>query len=170
MRPSHRANVKQFGNHQHGAAAVEFALIAIPMMVLIFGSIQNLVLSAAKLSLDLSVQNFAYEASNSDANILTANYPRSAFCNKALFNLVDCNSKDEFCFHIFALGSGEALQNPTSGCDNQSEAAIAPACCYQVIVSYQVPPVFDISAFLAIFGGTTGQRRVIQSVGLIYRS
>lgn len=165
-----RQIVEPIKEDRRGAAAVEFALIAIPMVILIFGTIQNTILSAAKLSLDTAVQNLAYDASNLDAGSAGSILTRQNFCSRTGFYLTDCASDTQLCFIVIPLEVGGVLQNPVLECDLSNAFPPTTTCCYQLIVAYPVPSVFDISYLLATLSGAVPQQKFLQSVAWIYRT
>lgn len=153
-----------------GAAAIEFALIAVPMVLLILGSFQIILLSAAKLSLDMAVQNLAYDAAKRDVAAMDTVLTRSNFCSLSSFNLVDCESDTELCFQIIPLDSNGVLQDPVFECQIKTALPSMKNCCYEIIVNYPVPAAFDFWVLLAAFDGASHQTRYLQSVAFVYRS
>lgn len=163
------ATGRDFGSSNHGAAAVEFAMIAAPFLVLIFATAQILLVSLARISLDYAVQSLAYQASNADQSALPSLLSKTNLCARSAFYLIDCQTDPQFCVSVqtFDVGSTNALPSPQ--CNGASFSAAIISCCYIVSAEYPLPLVFDPLSLL-LSQGSQPTRRIIRSVALVYRS
>lgn len=153
-----------------GVAAVEFALIAIPALILIVGSIQNAMLAIARISLDIAVQNFAYDLANAPASDVPAKQERGVLCQKPALYLIDCETDPDFCFLVTPFDPALKDPNFLPQCPAGGSQTKASPCCYSILVQYPVPLAFDVVRLFGLNNGGNAAPLMVRSVALIYRS
>lgn len=88
-----RKSLKRFAKARKGAAAVEFALVAVPFFMLTFGLVEVLLIGFAQTSLDFAVSNAARQIRTGEAQIQGTSYGQiqERLCTEATrFLAMDC--------------------------------------------------------------------------------
>lgn len=153
-----------------GATSVEFALIIVPFLALLFGTLQSLLVSTAKLTLDSALQTLAYDAANASATDLQALLNRQNLCTKSVLFLVSCKASSDLCFSVIPLDLGGSIQEPVRTCQAKTAQENPSGCCYQIMVEYQIPVVFDFTRQLMFMSGNMAEPNILRSVAFVYRS
>ena len=131
-----------------GAAMVEFAFIAIPLFILIFGMLQTVLVFVAKASLDSNLQAIAYDFSNAGLNNASTMPTRETLCSRNLFVLVDCRSSVDFCFAIIPVDQLPIDQVSTISCTPNTGLFNKVQGTFAFVSEYEVPPFLDIFVLL----------------------
>ena len=129
-RPLWRRRLDAFAGDLRGVAAVEFALIAFPFFVLIFGLIEVVMIFILTATLDYGVMEAARrvrtgELQNSGQGLTEF---KAAVCGE-LFNLLDCDSKlmiDVRKFNSFAATNFEKPPVDADGNLKQDQFGFEP--------------------------------------------
>lgn len=170
MPPKYKSSGHPIGRGNQGVSSVEFALIAVPLLVLIFGTIQNLILPTAQVTLDSALQNLAYDAVNATPESLPKILNKQNLCNRKALFLVNCDEGSDLCFAVTSLDNQGSLKSPDFSCDALDLPLSFAGCCYQLTVEYDIPTLFDLTS---IFIGSSTQAAVsrkLRSVAFVYRS
>jgi Flp pilus assembly pilin Flp len=164
-----RSAILAFRKSQSGAAMVELAFILLPLTVLLIGTLETVLVSIARASLDANLQAQAYDAANADQSQLQFFLARDALCARPGLYLVDCQSSSEFCFSIVPIDTIPSGQLASLQC--QSNAIHGPALqgTLAFVTEYKVPSYLDIFGVLADFGLGTNRATTIRSVALAFR-
>lgn len=88
-----RKSIKRFAKERKGAAAVEFALVAVPFFMLTFGLVEVLLIGFAQTSLDFAVSNAARQIRTGEAQLNGTSYGQiqDRLCNEVnRFVVLNC--------------------------------------------------------------------------------
>lgn len=149
-----------------GSALVELALIALPLFVVILATLQNALVSVARISLDANVQSMTYDTTNLDkpliANILT----RDNLCARQGFYLTDCATSPDFCLSIVSLDIVKFENISKLDCGGGSQIDTTKTGPLALIVEYPVPEFLNALSLLQMGTSNSSTRMKIRSVAL----
>ena len=161
--------LRSLRTNQSGAAMVELAFIILPLMVLLIGTLETVLVSVARASLDANVQAQAYDTTNADAMQMPTLTTRSSFCQRDGFYLVDCQASDAFCFSVVAIDSVSSSEIDSYPCHPGTSQGPNLQGTLAYIVEYDVPVYFDLFGSIADLGQGGSRRTRIRSVALAVR-
>jgi Flp pilus assembly protein TadG len=126
--------IRRYLNDQHGTAAIEFALLVGPLMLLMFGSIE--------VSRFIWVQNAVYETATSGARCMGIKAPDCAAAD--VFSASETTDFIRQTASSWGLNivAADIAMNPTSGCGNATGFS-------SVVISHQ---------FTSVLTALTGSR------------
>lgn len=158
----------KFARDISGAALVEFALIAVPIFIVIFGTVQNVLFSVARISLDSNLQALVYAAANNGSSMPTQFFNRPALCAQAGVYLVACSNSPDLCFSVVQLDTimaNNLAKLPCTGNVNLNSINTGPVA---IIVEYRVPNYFAFFGALATSDVSLSPSTTIRSVALYH--
>lgn len=159
-----------FKGATRGAAAVEFALIAVPVLFLILVTFQLILVTTARIALDTAAHQLASDAANADPVELATVLNRDTLCANTAFVLVNCVTDKSLCFSVRTFDPAVSAPPPVDSCTDQEAEIMPTACCYEIRIEYPVPLALDfIRVFLASLSSTTTVS-MIRTVALVYRA
>jgi Flp pilus assembly protein TadG len=152
-----RAILEGFGRENHGAVAVEFAMIAVPFIALLLAIMQTAVVLFAAQALESATETAARQIMTGQAQSanLSATQFRSLVCptsgssNTALPKLIDCS---KLVIDVRVASSFSSADTSKTIFTTPSQAQFSPGgpnTINVVRVMYQLPP------YLSILGGTS---------------
>ncbi len=162
--------VSLFGGTPRGAAAVEFALVAVPALFLILVTFQVILVTTARIALDSAVHQIASDAANADPAELADILTRDNLCAKTAFSLVNCSTDKRFCFSVRTMDPAASTRPPVNTCMERGIQIIPTGCCYEIRIEYPVPLALD---FIRVFLAPISQNAtlsMIRSIALVYRA
>ena len=154
---------------QSGAAMVELAFILLPLTMLLIGTLETVLVSIARASLDSNLQAQAYDAANADQTQIQSFLTRDALCARSGLYLVDCQSGSEFCFSIVPIDNVPTIDGLSLRCHSNSSPNLASQGALAFIAEYNVPAYLDIFGLMADFGLGSKRNTRIRSVALAFR-
>ncbi len=135
---------RRFARHQKGAAAVEFALVALPFLALIFAILETALVFFAGQTLEAAVTDASRLIMTGQAQ--TANYTQAAFKNAVcarIYGLFDCAGGvyvDVKNYSSFSsINTAPPVNNGTFDSSKMTYQAAGPNCIQVVTLYYQWP-------------------------------
>lgn len=149
-----------------GASVVEFALISVPLFALIIGTVENILVSVARISLDSTLQAVVYDAANNMALANGSILSKNGFCDRTTFLLVDCNASKDLCFSVIQVDQLPIAQIMNVQCTQSISSVAARQGVFAYIVEYKIPNYLNfIPYIMPTLNGTPADIK-IRSVAL----
>lgn len=149
MTASRRVSYRGFKDDKSGAAAIEFALLIGPLLLLMMGTLEVSINYFVGASMDLATQKVARLVKTGQAQGLGLNTAqlKTQMCQE-MFNLFDCSTNIYIRVEVLTTLSAPARPLPVNS-DGSFSAAVAPQLGvggdYVIVRSYfQFSPLFDI--------------------------